>query len=365
MHRVAEVVEADAPRGRVEQEHRRERRDSEVRDRAAREKRRNDVDVGFHTGRRGERVRADDRTALQQRVDRDRVRVLGGTLDPEVREHRELFAFGARGPDREAARRQAIALVARDGAKIARALVREELVEHVGPVDRRADAEARVAGLVVVALRRSGADLRPVVEQIAFEQHATSHAADDEVDVHRRVEDETRVEQIERERSILVCPDRRTSLVMNCAVLVIAQSAACILGRRRLDILLFRELLGSSDQDRPAERRRGPFLCLDARGRCNDRDRDAERICFARRHRAHTRKSRKRQARTVPTAPRRANGARASACARASLVRARRGSQGSSLNLGTVSWTSSEGGIGDRPMRIIGREILANIALLL
>src|SRR5262249_126101 len=149
---------------------------------------------------------------------------------------------------------------------------------------------------------------------------------------------------------VLVRPNRRTFLETNRSILVIAQLAVRVLRRRRLHVLLFRELLRSSDQNRTAERRRGPFLCMAARGRRYQRNRDAKRIRFARRHRAHTRKSRKRQARTVPTALRGGNVERDSARTRASLVRARQNSQGSGLNLGTVSSTASEGGIRDRPM---------------
>jgi hypothetical protein len=91
-------------------------------------------------------------------------------------------------------------------------------------------------------------------------------------------------------------------------------------------------------------------LCMGSRGRRNHRDRDAKRIPFARRHRAHTRKSRKKQARSVPTAA----GKPSSEIDRPALeprsfarddVR-----KDSGLNLGTVSSTASEGGIRDHPM---------------
>src|SRR5205814_5593773 len=96
-------------------------------------------------------------------------------------------------------------------AKVGRALEHEELVRIVRLVDRRAHAEARVPGLVLVAQGRRF-DLRSVLEKIVFEQHAPPDTGDDEVYVHGRVEDEARVEQVERERAVLMRPDRRAPL---------------------------------------------------------------------------------------------------------------------------------------------------------
>ena len=144
VHGVAIIVEACAVR-LIEQEHRRQRRDAERRELDAREQCRLHVDGRLVAGPRRERVSADDRRALQQRVDHDLLGLLRRALDPEVREVRELLALGPRRANGKTARRQSVQLALGDGAKVARALEHEELVEVVGRVDRRAYAKPRIA----------------------------------------------------------------------------------------------------------------------------------------------------------------------------------------------------------------------------
>ena len=64
-----------------------------------------DVDGGLVAGPSRERVRADNRRALQQRMNDDLLGLLGRALDPEVGEGGKFLAFGPCRPDREAARR--------------------------------------------------------------------------------------------------------------------------------------------------------------------------------------------------------------------------------------------------------------------
>src|SRR5687768_5472494 len=82
-----------------------------------------------------ERIRADDRGALQQRVEHDLLGVLLRPLDPKVREVRVLLALRSRRADGETARGHAVELALGDAAEVARALKNQELVEVVGRVD--------------------------------------------------------------------------------------------------------------------------------------------------------------------------------------------------------------------------------------
>ena len=140
MHGAAKIVEARSVRG-VEQEHRHQRRDAEGRELDAREQRNVDVDDRFIAGLRREGIGADDRRALEQRVDDDPLGLLGRALDPEVGEQRKLFPLRPARANGEAARERAEDLSLGGRAKVARALKHQEVVERLDGAERRTHAK--------------------------------------------------------------------------------------------------------------------------------------------------------------------------------------------------------------------------------
>jgi len=129
-----------------------------------------------------EEVGAGDVVALQQRVDAQEADARGGALDPEFGEGREFLARRRGGSNGQPAGGNAVALAPPDRAEVAGAQEDAELVEMVGPVQRREQAEAGEAE--ILALRRrlhpleaemggavgdgSGLALRHLVQQHLF-----------------------------------------------------------------------------------------------------------------------------------------------------------------------------------------------------
>ena len=117
-------------------------------------------------GSHDEAVRARHAFRVEQRVDRELLRLRVGPLDPELGEARELLARAERGVDGEPARRQAVPLVLAQRAEIARALEHEHLVLVLRRVERVVHAKA---GEAEVAKRRLVELVLAVVEELGIE----------------------------------------------------------------------------------------------------------------------------------------------------------------------------------------------------
>ncbi len=139
-------------------------------------------------------------------------------FEPEALEHREFLAGRVRGFDREAARRQAIDLVAADRAKIAGAEESTDLVEIIGAIDRRVDAKPGKAEIVDFGF---GHMIK--VEQVGdvFDRHGA--AADHLRDVDAAGVEEAAMEELRLELGALAAPECLGRVESDRAVLVIFQ----------------------------------------------------------------------------------------------------------------------------------------------
>ncbi len=202
MNRLPEVVHAGAAFG-AEEIHGGQRRDADLLKLHPREQ----AHPGLHqrrgAGRDAEGVGAGAGGAFQQRVDGD-LAVVGARLhDPEGGEDGEFLAPRVGGADREPARGDAVAEAARDGAEVACALEDQELVQHVGAVDAVAQAEAGIAEVQIVPLRRlafgEAEGLGVEVEVLAGEGEPFGRAGADHVDLQPVAVDMPRRQQVRLE----------------------------------------------------------------------------------------------------------------------------------------------------------------------
>ena len=199
--------------------HRGQRRDAEARDLRAREQRRLDVHHHALAARHQELERADDRGALHQRIERDRVADAG--LDIEVGEVGKLLRpVGDRDVDRDAARRQAVLREFADRAEIGGAEEGDPVV--LVPVERAVarllDAQAREArALRQLARRRIGrhVEIGLIVDDLA------RRVAVDDMHPDRLLEEQAEVEEGHRKSARPVGEQRIVVAVADLSPLLV------------------------------------------------------------------------------------------------------------------------------------------------
>ena len=213
MQFAAEVV-GITPVGLADEIHRGERRKPDGRNSLAREQRDVRVDEGFLARREIEAVSAGRRFAVEQRVDDD---VLGRgvrRLDPEFAKERKLLIEARPGADRQAPRREAVALAAAEKAEIARAEKRDHFVPDMGRVDGKAQPEAGEADVD----RQSAVDLgAAVVEKIGRVGDRRRDSVAQHVDDHRALVEMPEMKQFETEIGALLAEQRLVGLEADVA----------------------------------------------------------------------------------------------------------------------------------------------------
>ena len=160
-------------------------------------------------------------------MDRQRVGRRARLLDPQGAEQREFLALRLAGADRQAARVEAVGLAAREAAEKGRALEDGELA----PALVVAGAQHPDAGEADVGQIDRRLQLAEV-EGVAVVDQTARLAVLDDVDLHRRGEDEAAVQRLEREAGLLVVPDRRIGVVMDRQILLGGEIGECV-GQRR------------------------------------------------------------------------------------------------------------------------------------
>ena len=234
MHRLAVVVDARAVVG-VEQEHRGQRRDADGGEVGARIQHHLGVEHGLRAGPDGEAECRRRTRAVEQRVHDDRVAALRRPFQPERAKRRELLTGGIGGLDRETAGRQAVALVLRHSAEIARAEEGADLVEVVGAVERVVDAEAGESD--VVARRLHLVEGEKVGAVANLHRAAVRHFED----VHALLVEKAAVKEFLGEfdplsapqRMARVEPDRAICLVIQVVQRVRQRGVRCLVGLLR------------------------------------------------------------------------------------------------------------------------------------
>src|SRR3984957_8151218 len=195
----AAVIEA------AEHIHARHRTEPDMVDRYTREQRQFGVDDGGVPGVQGEAEGASQAGGIEQRVDDERVGGGARLLDPERAKQWKFLALRIARANRKAARADAIELSSREAAKERRALKNRRIL----PTLAAAPAENADAGKTEVAKVGGELQLTEIIK-IAIVEHALRLAALDQIELHRRRENETAVERFEREPAMDVAPDRRT-----------------------------------------------------------------------------------------------------------------------------------------------------------
>ena len=180
------VVVGHVPVRGAEPVHRGQRRDPHVVEITPGEQRHAGADAGVFARRDRELVGAGDRRAVQQCPDRHAARVKVRLFDPVFAEDRKLLARGAAGAEREPAARHAIDVAATQDAVIAGPLEHGQLVQDVGPVQRRAQAEPRPAHVAGRLQRGIGRERDRIVgEDAGIEGQRPGRAVFNEVQFHR------------------------------------------------------------------------------------------------------------------------------------------------------------------------------------
>ena len=148
-------------------------------------------------------------------MDRQRVGRRARLLDPQGAEQRELLALRFAGADRQAARVEAVGLAAREAAEKGRALEDGELAPAL-VVAGAQHPDAGKADVGEIGRRLQLAE----VEGAAVVDQAARLAVLDDVDLHRRGEDEAALQGLERKADLLVAPDRRIGVVVDRQILL-------------------------------------------------------------------------------------------------------------------------------------------------
>src|SRR5690606_16994219 len=107
----------------------------------------------------------------------------------------------------------------RHRAEVARAEEAAELVEMVGAVERRVQAEAGEADVADLRHR-----LRPVLEQAGGERERRRPAVLHGVDIDVVLEQEAAMEELRLERQPVITPQRARGAVAEVAVLVVTDA---------------------------------------------------------------------------------------------------------------------------------------------
>ena len=124
---IAKIIDARALRF-IEQEHRRERRNTDMVERYAGKQRDVDVYDCLTAGNDGKPVGAGRRFAVEQRVHHDTRGVGCRPLNPELCERRKFLAHGVRRADCKPPRRQPVGAALVDRPEVGGALKRQEFV---------------------------------------------------------------------------------------------------------------------------------------------------------------------------------------------------------------------------------------------
>ncbi len=136
-------------------------------------------------------------------------------FDPQRAEEWKFFALVVAGADRQAARVDAIGLAARQAAKECRTLEDRQ----IPPALAGGPGEHAHAGKAEVRQIGRRLQLAEVVRGAIIDQ-ALRLAILDDVQLHRRGEDETAVQRLEREAALLVVPHRRFRIAPYCRILL-------------------------------------------------------------------------------------------------------------------------------------------------
>jgi hypothetical protein len=190
---------------------------------------RGNVDARLHRRHDFELERAGDRLAVEQGVNDDAVGGGVGRLDPELAEEREFLVGAGAGADAQSPRRKAVALAAAEEAEVARAEEGDDLVHHVGRVERVVQAEAGEAEVDGKIGRRLVA---APVEQPGRVGDRRGDAVAQHVDHHRPPIEVAEVERFEAEARAGLAEQRLVGLEADVAPGVVVE-AGDALGQRR------------------------------------------------------------------------------------------------------------------------------------
>jgi hypothetical protein len=233
--------------GDVEQEHAAHRRHAGLGHGGAREDAGGDVERHVVARPDREAVGARAAGAVHQGVDHHRVAALG-PFQPEGGEVGELLVRLAR-PDRQAARRQAVALAAAQAAEVAGALEHGDLVQLAGLVQRPQQAKA---GKAVPALGDVGV-LAGDVEHRRIEGDRPRQAGGDLVDRQRARIQPGRRKELGPERRLAVLPQIGLGAEADAEIVVVGQARD---GRRRGRLGVGRGRQGAGLVAQPLDRER-------------------------------------------------------------------------------------------------------------
>src|SRR5689334_14325399 len=231
------VVVATRPLVGAEEEHARQRRQTELAAALAHEEPRVDVERRRDAGLQNEPVRAGDARRVEHRVDRELLRRRRWTLEPELHETRELLAAALRGVDGERAGGQAVALPSAERAEIAGAQEHEHFVAIRRRVEREVHPKAGKPRAAQLVPRER---VSTIVERVGIERNLARAIAADLVDRDRILVEPAAMKEHDLERQLGVVPQRTLGSIADVAVLIVAErldglgkpGARLLVGRR-------------------------------------------------------------------------------------------------------------------------------------